>query len=114
MRGRRSQLDAPLATCEAVIAEACHLVRRLPGASDAILENVERGVFEIPFRLDRAGKAVRALMRRYANVPMAFADACLVQLADEMDTGRILTLDDDFSIYRWGRSRPFELLLDPA
>lgn len=106
-----AQLDAPLVTCEAVIAESCHLVRHLPTASDVILENVERGVFEIPFRLDRAAKAIRGLMRRYATVPMDFADACLVHLADELDTGRILTLDGDFDVYRWGRARPFELLL---
>jgi len=106
-----AQLDAPLVTCEAVIAEACHLVRTLPGAADAILENVERGVFGIPFRLDRSSKAVRALMRRYATVPMDFADGCLVHLADELDTGRILTLDDDFDVYRWRRSRVFDLLL---
>jgi predicted nucleic acid-binding protein len=105
------QLDAPLVTCEAVIAEACHLVRGLPGAADAILENVERGTFELPLRLDRSSKAVRALMRRYASVPMALADACLVHLADELETGRILTLDDDFAVYRWRRSRPFERLL---
>jgi predicted nucleic acid-binding protein len=43
---------------------------------------------------------------------MDLADACLVDLATEMGTGRILTLDSDFKIYRWGRNRPFELLLE--
>ena len=105
------EIDAPLVTCEAVIAEACYLMRELPGAADAVLENVERGTFEIPFRLDRASKAIRALLRRYASVPMDFADACLVQMADELDTGRILTLDHDFVIYRWRRSRAFDRLL---
>ena len=42
---------------------------------------------------------------------MDFADACLVQMADELDTGRILTLDHDFVIYRWRRSRAFDRLL---
>jgi hypothetical protein len=27
-------------------------------------------------------------------------------------TGRNLTLDSDFKIYRWGRNRAFELLID--
>lgn len=45
-------------------------------------------------------------------VLMDLADACLVQLAAEVDTGRILTLDRDFSLYRWRRRRPFELLID--
>jgi len=34
-----------------------------------------------------------------------------VQMADELDTGRILTLDHDFVIYRWRRSRAFDRLL---
>lgn len=79
-----------------------------------VIENVERGAFEIPFRLDRASRAIRTLLRRYASVPMDFADACLVQMADELDTGRILTLDDDFAIYRWRRSRAFDRLLPPG
>lgn len=105
-----ASVGGPLVTCEAVVAEACYLLRALPGASDAVLENVERGVFEIPFRLDRSSRSVRALMKRYASVPMDFADACLVHLADELDVGRILTLDGDFAVYRWRKSRPFERL----
>jgi predicted nucleic acid-binding protein len=97
-----------------VIAEACYLLRDLRGAADAVLENVERGAFEIPFRIGRACKAIRLLMRRYASVPMDFADACLVQMAEELDTGRILTLDDDFAVYRWRRSRAFDRLLAGA
>jgi len=30
-------------------------------------------------------------------------------MADELETGAILTLDKDFRIYRWGRNKPFEL-----
>jgi predicted nucleic acid-binding protein len=103
---------APLVTCEAVIAEACYLLRNIPGASDAVLDNVEAGVFEIPFRLVGASRSIRLLMKRYARIPMDFADACLVHLADELGTGRILTLDSDFRVYRWHKKRAFELLVD--
>ena len=104
-------LAGALVTCEAVIAEACYLLRRVPGAPDAILENVEKRVFQIPFRLDEPAAGTRSLMKRYARVPMDLADACLVSLADTVGTGRILTLDSDFRIYRWRRTRPFELLI---
>ncbi len=104
-------LGGQLVSCEAVIAEACHVLRHLVGAADAVVENVEAGVFELPFRLSTASRAVRSLMKRYASVPMDFADACLVHMADELGTGRILTLDSDFEIYRWRRNKPFELLL---
>jgi predicted nucleic acid-binding protein len=105
-------VEGPLVTCEAVIAEACYLLRKAKGAPEAILENVERGIFRIPFRLEESASGVRALMTRYARVPMDFADACLVSLAETFGTGRILTLDGDFRVYRWRRTRAFELLVD--
>lgn len=101
-----------LITCEAVVAESCYLLRKLPGAADAVLENVERRAFQIPLRLDESCASVRALMKRYARLPMDLADACLVALATEVDTGRIFTLDDDFRVYRWRRSRAFNLLVE--
>jgi uncharacterized protein len=103
-------LAAPLVTREAVIAEACYLLRRLRGAPDAVLANVERGVFQVPFRLDATVGAVRVLMKRYASVPMDLADACLVHLADTLETGAILTLDS-VGLYRWRKRRSFELLV---
>jgi uncharacterized protein len=106
-----STLEAPLITCEAVIAESCYLLRDFEGAAAAVLENVDRGIFQIPYRLTGNAGGVVKLLRKYADVPMAFADACLVDMASDFQTGRILTLDADFRLYRWGRNRPFELLL---
>ncbi len=105
-------IEAPLVTCEAVIAEACYLLRDVHGAADAVLDNVEAEVFEIPFRLSGASRSIRQLMKKYARIPMDLADACLVHLADELETGKILTLDSDFEVYRWRKVRPFALLLD--
>ncbi|HEX2687596.1 MAG TPA: PIN domain-containing protein [Kofleriaceae bacterium] len=103
---------APIVTCEAVVAEACYLLRNIHGAADAVLDNVEAGVFEIPFRLVEVSRSIRLLMKKYARIPMDFADACLVHLADKLGTGRILTLDSDFRVYRWRKGRAFELLID--
>ena len=104
-------LPGPLITCEAVIAEACYLLRGIRGAPAAVLENVASGAFQVPLRLERSALPIRALIERYADVPMDLADACLVHLAAEAETGRILTLDRDFSLYRWRRRRAFELLI---
>ena len=79
----------------------------------ALLDRSERYHAACRQALDSlAAKAARTLMKRYHNVPMDFADACLVAMADQFGTGRILTLDSDFEIFRWGRSRRFELLID--
>jgi predicted nucleic acid-binding protein len=107
-----ANLEAPLITCEAVLAEACYLLRGLQGAAAALLLNVQRGNFVVPYRLTGNTEAIIKLIKKYADVPMDFADACLVDMANVYDTGRILTLDSDFRIYRWARNRAFELLLD--
>ena len=105
------RLEQPLATCEAVISESCYLLRKIPNASDRILANVEEGIFEIPFRLTHSAPLVHAILRKYRDLPVSFADACLVQMADELDTGDILTLDSDFAHYRWRRTRSFRMLI---
>ena len=103
--------ERPLVTCEAVIAESAYLLRGLPGAPETVLQNVERGVFQVPFQLSRSAAPVRSIMRKYRDLPADFADACLIHLAEELNTGDILTLDGDFQLYRWRRNHPFNLLI---
>jgi len=105
------ELEAPLVTCEAVIAETCYLLRGLPRAVEAVLENVARGVFQIPSPLARSAAEVAQIMRKYRDVPASLADACLIHAAGQIGAGEVLTLDRDFAIYRWGRNKPFRLLI---
>jgi predicted nucleic acid-binding protein len=81
-------IEAPLVTCEPVLAEACYLLRRVVGASQAVIANVAAGTFRVPFRLESSAEEVRGHQARYADVPMDLADACLVQMANELVTGR--------------------------
>lgn len=104
-------LDCRFITCEAVVSEALHLLRHAPAAVNGILESIEQGILEIPFLLSQCAAPVRALMAKYRDTPVDFADACLIQMADELDTGEILTLDSDFKHYRWRRNRRFHMLI---
>lgn len=103
-------VDAPLVTCEAVIAESCYLLRNLPGASEAVIENVAAGIFQVPFQLSQEADSIRKILRRYRDRKIDFADACLIRLADAFQTADILTLDADFRVYRWGRSKAFRIM----
>jgi predicted nucleic acid-binding protein len=94
-----------------VIAESCYLLRRQAGAAEAILENVKTGVFQIPLRLSDADASLQRLLRKYRDREVDLADACLVHLAGELQTSDILTLDQDFEIYRWGTNKHFHSLL---
>ena len=107
-----SDIIGPLVTCEAVIAEACYLLRRIHGAPEAVIKNVANGVFQLPVHLVDRAASIEKLLKKYRDVPMDLADACLVDLADQTDTGQILTLDSDFKIYRWRSRRNFDLMID--
>jgi len=53
-----------------------------------------------PFHLDEEADAVQRLLDRYRELPMSLADACLVRMAALYDGSPVLTLDQDFSVYR--------------
>jgi predicted nucleic acid-binding protein len=104
-------IDNPLVTCEAVIAESLFMLRFVYGAASAVLASIEQGALEIQFNLGTSAVRVRKLMDKYADTPASLADACIIQMADELDTGDILTLDSDFRHYRWRRNRSFKFLV---
>jgi uncharacterized protein len=104
------ELEAPLITCEAVITQSCYLLRNLSGAPEALIENVTAGIFQVPFQLSRETAGVRQALRKYRDRKIDLADACLIRLAYQFGAADILTLDQDFAIYRWGNNKPFRLL----
>ena len=102
---------AQLVTCEAVLSEACYLLRNVHGAVGGILQSVQEGILRIPFTLSEPASAVADLLEKYRDVPADFADACLIAMAGQLNTGDILTLDGDFRHYRWRRNRVFRMLI---
>jgi len=108
------KLENPLVTCEAVIVETLYLLQSLPSAQQKILSSIDQGILEIPFHLRSSSAIVQEIMEKYNDTPADFADACLIQMADELNTGDIVTLDSDFLHYRWRKTKPFNLLIPLA
>jgi predicted nucleic acid-binding protein len=101
----------PFRCCEAVVAEACFLMRKVHRAGPAeVLALGRRGVFEISLSLDEHWPSIEALTKKYADQPLSLADACLIRCAEVHHEARILTFDADFDVYRWARSRRFDRL----
>jgi len=97
-----------LLTTEAVVTEAIRLVGRR-GAAACLDFFLRAGALIVPVDVRRLQRC-RDLMIRYADVPMDFADATLVALAEEFGVGHIFTLDRrGFTTYRWRRTRSFTL-----
>lgn len=96
-------VEPPIFTCEPVVSEACFLLGRIAGGQGALLELLANDVVTIDFRLQTEIDPVRALMRKFATVPMSLADACLVRMSELDAQTTIATMDGDFRVYRRNR-----------
>jgi uncharacterized protein len=99
-RSQWNGIQPPLLTCESVISEACFLLRSNFNSIAAIMELLRRGIVRIDFHLEKHAEPVALLLKKYANLPISLADACLVRMAETIPGSAILTLDGDFRIYR--------------
>jgi predicted nucleic acid-binding protein len=54
---------------------------------------------------------IRDKMEKYSDLPADFADATLLQTAEERDLDFIITLDKDFQVYRNQKGSPLTNLL---
>jgi uncharacterized protein len=88
----------PWVTCDPVISEAFYLFGRY-GAS-SLIDILQGGTISFPFHLQGNAGEVFTLMKKYADVPMSFADACLVRMTEVLPDPVLLTTDSDFRIYR--------------
>jgi predicted nucleic acid-binding protein len=101
----------PFRSSEAVIAEACFLLRKVDAKGPAeVIALARRGVYGMAISVHEHWTNIEGLLRKYSDRPISLADACLIRCAEIHQEPRILTFDRDFDIYRWGRARKFEIL----
>ena len=100
-----------IATTEAVLTETLYLVGPRWRDQKNALEFVLRGAFQLVPSSAKSLQRVAVLMEKYRNVPMDYADATLVALAEELETDWVFTLDRrGFSTYRLGQRKPFQII----
>lgn len=97
---------------EAVLTEATHLLGRVPGGRERCLEFFLSGGSNLMAPSLATLRRCHRLIEKYADLPMDYADATLVVLAEELDTDLVFTTDRDFKVYRIGGSRPFRIVPD--
>lgn len=103
-------IQPPMFTCEAVLAEVTYLTRQSSGARIALMEMLAEGFLSIGLAVAEQHAALLTLLRRYADVPMSLADACLVRMSEIHPRSLVLTLDSDFGIYRKNGRQVIQLL----
>lgn len=105
------RIRVSLATTWAVRTEAMYLLEAVTGAQEALLEMIQRrALLVLPLEYGDVPR-IRTLMRRYRDLPMDFADATLVRVAERERLDTVFTLDvRDFATYRLPGRRAFRLI----
>lgn len=113
-RERFERLSGPFLTCEPVLTETFHLLRRVPGGAERMFDLLGRGLLEVPFDAMRELRSLRKLMLKYSDLPMSFADACLVRMAEIHKGAKVFSVDGQFRIYRKHGRQAIPAILPPV
>ena len=62
------------------------------------MEMIRRQSIILPFDVQSEIDYLEAFIGKYADVPMSFADACLVRMAELYPQSIVITMDKDFVI----------------
>lgn len=102
------EFKGQLFTTEAVLTEVVYLLGPSFANQKPALDFIMLGGAELVSLSPTLLKRSSVLMAKYADLPMDFADATLVALAEERGITNIFTLDrKDFSVYRTGSRKGF-------
>lgn len=104
------RFEGTVRVCEAVLTETLFLLRHLKPAQEKVLDWLACGELVCSFDLMVEIHAVQTLWKRYGDVPMSLADACLVRMAEMHPGAVVCTLDSDFTIYRKHGKTPIPLI----
>ena len=103
--------EGPVVSSEAVLTEATHLLGGIHGGRRACLDFFLAGGAALAPATPASLRRARQLIEQYAGLPMDYADATLVVLAEEIGTDLVFTTDRrDFAAYRILGRRRFRIV----
>jgi len=104
--------NGPVVTTEAVLTESTHLLARVTRGRETCLDFILTGGIIVAPSTKPSLIRCRKLIATYSTVPMDFADATLVVLAEELRSDLVFTTDSDFHIYRLPGRKHFRVMPD--
>ena len=105
------QFEGDIFSSEAVLTEVLYLLNSSSKAQLAAFDFVLNGAITIIASDLESLRKAKKLMVKYGDIPMDYADATLVCLADDLSIPHVVTFDvRGFGIYRLSLKRPFIVL----
>ncbi len=110
--GQLANLHEPLLTCEAVLSEAFFLLGGVRNGTSTLAGLLREHLVLVDpgFSYSAHAPEILRCLERYRDVPMSFADACLVRMTELHRRSFIFTTDRDFLTYRRNRREQIPLI----
>jgi predicted nucleic acid-binding protein len=106
-----AEWKGPVASTEAILTEATRLLGDVAGGRRTCIDFFLGGGAVLVTASAASLRRARELVIQHAAMPMGYADATLVALAEELDTNLVLTLDRHaFGRYRLAGRRSFRII----
>jgi uncharacterized protein len=105
-----TQIDWPVLTCEAVLAEVAFHLQSCEPVLGMLRDDVVRVAFDCETNLEH----LRDLAQRYADRKPDLADLCLIRMSELFPRHTVVTVDeDDFRVYRRNKRDTIPILCPP-
>jgi len=101
----------PLVTSLANVTEVVYVLKYSKVAQASFLKWISLSSIAIESIEAEEVLQISELFEKYNDVPMDFADACIVYLGERLSTNEVATIDSDFEIYRLKGRKPFKNVL---
>ena len=100
----------PLLTCEAVLAETAFHV----GDAGLVLEMISEELIRLDFVCNDHLAHLAGLAKRYKDRKPDLADLCLIRMSELHPKHSIITVDEDFRVYRRNKREVIPLISPPG
>ena len=103
------QITWPALTCEAVLAETAYHLQ----SSGRVLGMLRDKVVRVAFDCASHREHLLDLATRYSDRKPDLADLCLIRMSELYPHHMVITVDDDFRVYRRNKREAIPLLTPP-
>ena len=100
-----------LYSTESVVTEVSYYFENHKKAQLYIIDWIGRGAIKIVNVNNEDYPQIHSMMTKYHDTPMDYADAGLMLIGEKLKITEILTIDSDFSVYKFKKGKQFKNLL---
>jgi len=108
--GAAQQLTEPLLTCESVLSEtAFHL-----GDAEVVFDMISEELIRLDFVCNDQLAHLALLAKRYKDRKPDLADLCLIRMSELHPKHSVITVDENFRVYRRNKREVIPLISPPG